>query len=436
MTRFTQHVPQPGLRPLRAGADPSFPSNATSTAIISASKPLRRNRATRFSSFPRMTKVSCSIHVPVMSALYSRDTMTTKPTLHSSALDQYMNQLDSCTPLDAAEERRLTARIGRLRDRLTRLLDGLPEPHRHRILGGPSVRWEVRFAQIEEIVFRLAREAQDLNDMSLEEMARQARAILQDLASVRATLVTRNLRLVYHFARRLAGRRALLADLVQVGNLALLDAADRFDPRRGARFSTYAGTCIAAVICRQMPGLTQEVHVPGYQMRLKSRLDHSRRSLTQELGREPTLAEMAAQARLAEDKAREILASKPTIVDLYAHPDSDRPSLADTLTADDETTVQDRMILVDLIDHMQDTLVSLEPRLRTVIRLRYGLDGKPPRTLGEIGHTLHLTRERIRQLEKEAIKVLRTRMRRLSDGGGTTRRTPACAVRHATAGEG
>ena len=363
-----------------------------------------------------------------MSALYPWGTMKTNWTTQRSALDQYMQNLHSRRPLGAVEEQRLTLRLERLRERMARLLEGLPEPHRRHIIGATPVRREMRFAQLEAIVSRLERAAHERGDARLQARARRARAVLQDLSSARSTLIDTNLRLVYHLARRVAGRGTLLADIIQVGNLALLDAADRFDPRRGARFSTYAGACISAVIFRQMPGLTQEVHVPGYQMRLRRRLEESRRSLTHDLGREPTVAEMAAQARLGEDKAREIIASKPTIVDLYARdPDSERHSLADTLAADDATAVQDRVIVRDLIDHLQNILGSFDPRMRTVLELRYGFDGERPRTLEEIGETLHLTRERIRQLEKEAIRLLRSRMRRLD--------ARVCSMRRATAAE-
>jgi RNA polymerase primary sigma factor len=364
-----------------------------------------------------------------MDALYLRGVMNT--------LDPYMQDLDSRRPMDAAEERRLTLRLGQLRERLARLLEGLPEPHRRHILSGAAVRREMRFVEMEVIVTRLAREAEECRESRLQAKARQARAILQDLESARSTLINRNLRLVYHLARRFAGRGALLADIVQVGNLALLDAADRFDPHRGARFSTYAGACISAVIVRQLPGLTQEVHVPGYQIRLRSRLDQSRRSLTQDLGREPTLPEMAARACLGEDKAREIMTSRPTIVDLYARDaDSERRGPADTLEAQEATTLQDGLILRDLIDHLQDVLGSLNPRLRTVLQLRYGLDGDAPRTLEEIGAALHLTRERIRQLEKEAMKLVRTRMRRLGAGGSTSRAAPADLARQSYSCDG
>src|SRR5262245_44920845 len=148
--------------------------------------------------FPRMTKVSCSIHVPVMSALYSRGTMTTKPTLHANALDQYLQDLYACRPMDAAEEQRLTLRIQRLRERLARLVDGIPKPHLRRLLGGSRMRRDLPFAQLEAIVSWLESEAEELLDPGLEAPARRARAALQELASARATLVTRNLRLVYH----------------------------------------------------------------------------------------------------------------------------------------------------------------------------------------------------------------------------------------------
>jgi RNA polymerase sigma factor (sigma-70 family) len=361
-----------------------------------------------------------------MSGLYSWTAMTSKRKHDDSALDQYMQGLGSCRPLEATEERRLTSRMRRLREELARLLRDLPESHRCRLLGGVPDGRELPFAQLEGIVSWLTREAGERRDTALAAPARRARAILKALASARATLITRNLRLTYHLARRIAGGGALLADVIQVGNLGLLEAADRFDPGRGVRFSTYAGTCITGVIIREMPGLLQAVRVPSYQFRLRSRLDQSRRGRAPALRREPTLAETAAGASLTEQKAHDVLASKPTLLNLDAPwPGTEDRSLADSLAAEDGISLQDQAILNNMLEHLQDILASLEPRLRTVLRLRYGLDGEHPRTLREIGDAMNLSKERIRQLEEEAMKLLRTRMRNL-------RSRPARAARRPT----
>jgi RNA polymerase sigma factor (sigma-70 family) len=367
-----------------------------------------------------------------MSGLYSWTAMTTKRRPDDSALDQYVQGLGSCRPLEATEERRLTTKMRRLREELTRLLNELPEPHRCRFLGGIPDGREMPFAQMEGIVSWLTREAEERPDAALVAPARRARAILQVLASARATLITRNLRLTYHLARRIAGGGALLADIIQVGNMGLLEAADRFDPGRGVRFSTYAGTCITGVIIREMPGLTQAVRVPNYQLRLRKQLDQSRRGLAQDLSREPTLAETAARARLTEEKAREVLATKPTIVGLDAPwPGTDTRTLADAL-AEDAISLQDQTILNNMLEHLQDILASLEPRLRTVLRLRYGLAGERPRTLKEIGESMRLSKERIRQLEEEAMKLVRARMRNLSNRRRPSRATRARTLRPVT----
>jgi len=382
---------------------------------------------------PWMTKVSCSIHVPVMSGLYSWTAMNNKQRRDDSALDQYMQGLGSCRPLEATEERRLTSKMRRLRKELAHVLSNLPEPHRCRLLGGIPDGREMPFTQLEGIVSWLTREAEERPDAALAAAARRARAILKVLASARATLITRNLRLTYHLARRIAGGGALLADIIQVGNLGLLEAADRFDPGRGVRFSTYAGTCITGVIIREMPGLTQAVRVPNYQFRLRSRLDQSRRGLAQDLRREPTMAETAAGASLTEQKTWEILATKPTILELDApFPGAMDRSLADALAADDGISLQDQTILNNMLEHLQDILTSLEPRLRTVLRLRYGLGGERPRTLREIGDSMNLSKERIRQLEDGAMKILRTRMRNLRGGRRPARATRARALRPVT----
>jgi RNA polymerase primary sigma factor len=351
--------------------------------------------------------------------------MKNHPRTHETALDLFTQGLQHCPPLGSEEEDRLLQRMWRLRMRLVRVLDRLPEPHRRRLAGTGVARQAMRFVKLDAVVARLEREARESRDARLDAAARRARALHRLLGSERSALVTRNLRLVYHLARRLARRGPLLADLVQLGNVGLVEAADRFDPRRGVRFSTYAGMCIAGMITKKMPALTASVHVPSHQLRALSRLHRSRRGLTMDLGREPTLEEMAAQADVPEGKARRILATQPTVLDLDAPVAGlDDVSMADTLAAGEESA-QERTILRDQIGRMERALASLDPRMRTVLRLRYGLGGARERTLREIGASMRLSRERIRQLEEEATRLLRVRMRR----GPEVKARPATAAR-------
>jgi len=370
---------------------------------IDAAQPLRA----------QMTNLSCAFDVPVIGAPYEWDTMKTNPRRHDTALGQYMQALGACVPLAAAAETQLALRMRRVRERLVRSIDRLPEPHLGAVLDGADPTPEMAFVQLETIVTRLEQVA-DLNPgVGLRCAARRARALLDRLAAARSIFITRNLRLAFHFARRMSGFDAPLADLVQAANIGLLEAVDRFDPRRGVRLSSYAGIWITRVILREIPALTQSVRIPDYYMRLRSHLAQTRRTMADELGREPTLQEMATRTDLAENRVRDILQSRVTTVDLDApRAEGGSQSLADILTADEADSPQSTTILKELLGQLQSMLASLEPRLSKVVRLRYGLGGERPRTLNEIGVMLHLSRERVRQLEDEATALLRTRFQR------------------------
>jgi DNA-directed RNA polymerase sigma subunit (sigma70/sigma32) len=170
-------------------------------------------------------------------------------------------------------------------------------------------------------------------------------------------------------------------------------------------------------VYRALPRLTQPVHVSEYQRRLKSRLTESRRSLLQELGRVPTLAEMAGRAQLEERQARDLMTISLTILELDAPVPGTDGAYGDTLPGEEGAALQERLIVGDLLRHMHGLLPSLDARLRRVLRLRYGLEGDEAHTLKECGDLLCLSRERVRQLEEEAIRILRTRLRGLDKGG-------------------
>ncbi|HET8947134.1 MAG TPA: sigma-70 family RNA polymerase sigma factor, partial [Candidatus Polarisedimenticolia bacterium] len=339
--------------------------------------------------------------------------MNIKRIPHGASFDRYLKDLEQCPPLTAGEEAHLALRMRRLKARLVALLGRRPELRRPSGKAGPL---GIPFARLEAAVLDLERIAAGSGGAE-RRRAHRARKVLEALHRLRTQFVTRNLRLAFHLARRLTGRSAPLPDLIQAGNVGLLEAVDRFDPRRGNRFSTYAAMYITRAVYRALPRLTQPVHVSEYQRRLKSRLTESRRGLMQELGRTPTLTEMAARAHLEERKAKDLMSTSLSILELDAPVPGTDGFYGDTLPDEGGSMMQERLIAGDLLRHMHGLLPSLDPRLRMVLRLRYGLEGDEAHTLKECGDLLCLSRERVRQLEEEAIQILRTRLRALDYGG-------------------
>jgi RNA polymerase primary sigma factor len=339
--------------------------------------------------------------------------MKTNQRSHDEHLGRYLRELSACHSLDAELERKLALRIRQGRDSLAKLLHDLREPHRSRILDGQEPSPTMPFARMDQMVARLVKEVESNPVPELAAIARQAEALFEGFSEARSTFVTHNLRLVVHMAKNFSGPRAPLADLIQAGNLGLLQAVDRFDPDHGARFSVYAGIWIARYILREIPTLTQSVKVSDHQSERKRLVTAAVEHLTQELGRAPAIREISKRINLDEQKVHDALTTDPKVVDLDAPKKfGERRSLAESLPAEEEDAPQNVTIHKDLLRKLQGMLTSLEPRLRSVLRLRHGLEGERPHTLQEIGKRLGVSAERVRQIESEATTLLRARMTR------------------------
>jgi RNA polymerase primary sigma factor len=233
----------------------------------------------------------------------------------------------------------------------------------------------------------------------------------------RAQLINSNLRLVVSIARRYQGHGLSLLDLIQEGSLGLMRAVDKFDPSRGLKFSTYATYWIRQSVGRAIADQGRTVRLPVHLGERLSRLARVRQQLTQRLDREPTQEEVATELGLTPDQVTraEQAALVPASLD-EAHTDDGTGSLAEIIADPLQPTPLEEVAHGLLRDDLSEALSHLTARERHILVLRYGLGGETALTLEQIGQRLGLTRERVRQLESEALKKLRDPMlgRRLS----------------------
>jgi RNA polymerase primary sigma factor len=221
-------------------------------------------------------------------------------------------------------------------------------------------------------------------------------------------LIECNLRLVMAITRNYTKASVPLLDLIQEGNLGLIRAVEKFDYRLGYKLSTYATWWIRQAITRALADQGRTIRLPVHVADQVRRLLRARRQLAQKLNREPTLAELAHETQQTEERVRELLELVETPVSLET-PVGDGESMYGDLIEDvnslaphEQTTEQARG------QELAGALDQLNPRMRRVLSLRFGLDGEAPRTLEEVGSQLGITRERVRQLETRALRELRT----------------------------
>ncbi|MBI3287669.1 MAG: sigma-70 family RNA polymerase sigma factor [Chloroflexi bacterium] len=237
---------------------------------------------------------------------------------------------------------------------------------------------------------------------------RQLRKIVAQGRLARERLIKANSRLVISMARRYLGRGVPLGDLIQEGNLGLMRAVDRYDPELGFRFSTYAIWWIRQAVARAISDQGRTIRLPAHMVEDLSRLDRVARQLAQKLGRDPTSQELAAEAGLPPQRVAEILqvAGEPVSLDTPVG-EEESSTLADFIV-DEETPTPNHVASQSLLgEQVEEALASLTPREARVLRLRFGLEDGRTYTLEEVGEKMGLTRERIRQIQTQALRRLR-----------------------------
>jgi len=277
---------------------------------------------------------------------------------------------------------------------------------------------EIKGIGVDDTVRMYLREIGKFPLLTSEEEIVLAKRIKAGDLRAKHKLVNSNLRLVVSIAKKYTGRGMLFLDLVQEGNLGLIRAVEKFDYRKGYKFSTYATWWIRQAITRAIADQARTIRIPVHMIETINRLRKTSRILLQQLGHKPTEKEIAQRARISVDKVREIIRISQVPLSLEAPVGDEESSRLGDFVEDATIQAPDEVVLQGLLrDDLEDVMGTLSDREKTVLKLRFGLDDGHPRTLEEVGMVFNVTRERIRQIEAKALRKLKhpTRARRLKE---------------------
>ncbi|HGZ5004184.1 RNA polymerase sigma factor RpoD [Enterococcus faecalis] len=337
--------------------------------------------------------------------------------------DDLANQLATPYTLDAEAMEKL---IQKVEDAGISVVDENGDPSEHSLKKDEK---EAEKAQAEDLSAPTGVKINDPVRMYLKEIGRVqlltaaeevelALKIEEGDQEAKQRLAEANLRLVVSIAKRYVGRGMQFLDLIQEGNMGLMKAVEKFDYRKGFKFSTYATWWIRQAITRAIADQARTIRIPVHMVETINKLIRIQRQLLQDLGREPTPEEIGAEMDLPTEKVREILkiAQEPVSLETPIGEEDDS-HLGDFIEDQDATSSAEHAAYELLKEQLEDVLDTLTDREENVLRLRFGLDDGRTRTLEEVGKVFGVTRERIRQIEAKALRKLRhpSRSKQLKD---------------------
>ncbi len=282
-------------------------------------------------------------------------------------------------------------------------------------------KMEAGSVAVEKIPLLKERLAETGEEQEKEEIQAEIKALQLDVdrgSDAKKRLAEANLRLVVSIAKRYVGRGMLFLDLIQEGNLGLIKAVEKFDYRKGYKFSTYATWWIRQAITRAIADQARTIRIPVHMVETINKLIRVSRQLLQELGREPTPEEIAEEMKMPVERVREILKISQEPVSLETPIGEEEDShLGDFIKDDNVPVPADAAAFTLLKEQLEEVLGTLTEREQKVLTLRFGLEDGRARTLEEVGKEFNVTRERIRQIEAKALRKLRhpSRSRKLKD---------------------